>query len=135
MFPALIRDPSVEAYKWEKEIKHHCELMTLKVGNHELFRTFFSWHFPSLSGDWDGDEEIGASRERIIEDIASDILGKLPRQYDIEKVKKAYQINITATGVVLIQELELFNTLICHIKDHLILLKQVTIHISLPRIL
>uniref|UniRef100_A0A1B0CIA0 Dynein heavy chain C-terminal domain-containing protein n=2 Tax=Lutzomyia longipalpis TaxID=7200 RepID=A0A1B0CIA0_LUTLO len=69
-------------------------------------------------------KEVETSRTEIIQDIVSDILGQIPRQYDIEKVRKAYQINITPTGVVLIQELELFNTLIHHMKRHLMLIKE-----------
>ncbi|XP_055696351.1 dynein axonemal heavy chain 10 [Lutzomyia longipalpis] len=79
--------------------------------------------FQPKEGDEDS-KEVETSRTEIIQDIVSDILGQIPRQYDIEKVRKAYQINITPTGVVLIQELELFNTLIHHMKRHLMLIKE-----------
>ncbi|XP_039277456.1 dynein heavy chain 10, axonemal [Nilaparvata lugens] len=60
-----------------------------------------------------GDSAGGASREDVIRSIAMDILEKLPKQYDIDKVLKgASMSHIAPTQVVLIQELERFNLLI-----------------------
>lgn len=41
-----------------------------------------------------------------------DILKKLPKPFEIWRVKKQYQINITPVCVVLLQELERFNRLL-----------------------
>lgn len=52
----------------------------------------------------------------------------LPKSYDIEKVRKTFQINITPTGVVLMQELERFNRLVAVVERDLIDLRNVSVY-------
>ncbi|XP_055533348.1 dynein axonemal heavy chain 10 [Wyeomyia smithii] len=59
-----------------------------------------------------GAEAGGISRDEQIDKVAVDILKKLPKQFEIWRVKKQYQINITPICVVLLQELERFNRLL-----------------------
>ncbi|XP_058811885.1 dynein axonemal heavy chain 10 isoform X1 [Topomyia yanbarensis] len=59
-----------------------------------------------------GTETGGISRDELIDKVAVDILKKLPKQFEIWRVKKQYQINITPVCVVLLQELERFNRLL-----------------------
>ncbi|ETN61879.1 dynein heavy chain 10, axonemal [Anopheles darlingi] len=59
----------------------------------------------------------GISRDEFIDRAAVDILKKLPKPFDIWRVKKAYQVNITPICVVLLQELERFNRLVLRM-DH-----------------
>uniref|UniRef100_A0A8W7PMI7 AAA+ ATPase domain-containing protein n=1 Tax=Anopheles coluzzii TaxID=1518534 RepID=A0A8W7PMI7_ANOCL len=54
----------------------------------------------------------GISRDEFIDRAAVDILKKLPKPFDIWRVKRAYQVNITPICVVLLQELERYNRLI-----------------------
>uniref|UniRef100_A0A182IR22 AAA+ ATPase domain-containing protein n=1 Tax=Anopheles atroparvus TaxID=41427 RepID=A0A182IR22_ANOAO len=54
----------------------------------------------------------GIGRDEFIDRAAVDILKKLPKPFDIWRVKKAYQVNITPICVVLLQELERFNRLL-----------------------
>lgn len=56
--------------------------------------------------------EGGVSREDVIDSVASDILHKLPSVFDVARVRKNFEMNITPTTVVLLQELERFNLLI-----------------------
>jgi dynein heavy chain, axonemal len=51
------------------------------------------------------------SREDFIDTIAVDVLGKLPVLYEIWRVRKQFEMNITPTLVVLLQELERSMTL------------------------
>lgn len=69
--------------------------------------------------------EGGVSREEVIDSVASDILHKLPAVYDLAKVRKSYEMNITPTIVVLLQELERFNVLITRIHSTLTQLRKV----------
>ena len=59
-----------------------------------------------------GDSGSGISRDDFINNIAQDVLSKLPPAYDLDKIKKKYGVDITPTTVVLLQELERFNNLI-----------------------
>ncbi|XP_025092040.1 dynein heavy chain 10, axonemal-like isoform X1 [Pomacea canaliculata] len=54
----------------------------------------------------------GISREEIIDKIATDVLGKLPTEFDVIKIRKAFGLDVSPTSVVLLQELERFNKLI-----------------------
>ncbi|GAB0094127.1 Dynein heavy chain [Sergentomyia squamirostris] len=122
----LTTSPELLGLHSNAEISYHQESITEMLRKMQKFqpKEVILWHNLVGTAGEETSEESWVNREKIIQDIATDILGTLPKLYDIEKVKKAYQINITATGVVLIQELELFNTLIRYIKQHLILLKQ-----------
>ena len=51
------------------------------------------------------------SRDELIDSLAVDILGKLPPQYEVWRVRKQFEMNITPTLVVLLQELERFDVL------------------------
>lgn len=66
----------------------------------------------------------GISREDFILNVANDILGKNPDQYEIWKVRRAFQLIMTPTIVVLLQELERFNKLIACISRTLTQLKK-----------
>lgn len=66
----------------------------------------------SLPPPGTGAETGGISRDEFIDKVAVDILKKLPKQFEIWRVKKQYQINITPVCVVLLQELERFNRLL-----------------------
>lgn len=66
----------------------------------------------------------GISREEFIENVANDILEKIPKEYEIWKVRRAFQLNLTPTIVVLLQELERFNRLITMMKRTLEQLKK-----------
>uniref|UniRef100_A0A182NRZ8 AAA+ ATPase domain-containing protein n=1 Tax=Anopheles dirus TaxID=7168 RepID=A0A182NRZ8_9DIPT len=59
-----------------------------------------------------GADTGGISRDEFIDRAAVDILKKLPKPFDIWRVKKAYQVNVTPICVVLLQELERYNRLI-----------------------
>ncbi|CAH0724307.1 unnamed protein product, partial [Brenthis ino] len=56
------------------------------------------------------------SREEFIDTIAVDILSQLPAQYEVWRVRKQFEMNITPTVVVLLQELERFNRLISKLQ-------------------
>ncbi|KAL4712608.1 hypothetical protein ACJJTC_007203 [Scirpophaga incertulas] len=64
------------------------------------------------------------SREDFIDSIAVDVLAKLPVLYEIWRVRKQFEMNITPTVVVLLQELERFNRLISKMKTSLSLLRK-----------
>ncbi|XP_014779882.1 dynein axonemal heavy chain 10 isoform X2 [Octopus bimaculoides] len=64
----------------------------------------------------------GISREQFIGKIATEILNKMPAEFDNDKIKKKFGLNITPTTVVLLQELERFNVLIRRIKKSLTML-------------
>ncbi|EDV22455.1 uncharacterized protein TRIADDRAFT_50643 [Trichoplax adhaerens] len=54
----------------------------------------------------------GISRDNFISSITSDIQSKIPKQFDIDAVKKQLGKEISPTAVVLLQEIERFNKLI-----------------------
>ncbi|KAM3960300.1 LOW QUALITY PROTEIN: dynein heavy chain at 89D [Aphomia sociella] len=64
------------------------------------------------------------SREDFIDTIAVDVLSKLPQLYEIWRVRKQFEMNITPTLVVLLQELERFNRLISRMRSTLSLLRK-----------
>ncbi|XP_028025407.1 dynein heavy chain 10, axonemal [Bombyx mandarina] len=64
------------------------------------------------------------SREDFIDNIAVDVLSKLPTLYEIWRVRKQFEMNITPTLVVLLQELERFNRLISRMGSTLSLLRK-----------
>ena len=57
--------------------------------------------------------------------MASDVLGKLPKEFDMDKVRKKFGVEISPTTVVLLQELERFNKLISRMGKSLATLKKV----------
>ncbi|RLU20605.1 hypothetical protein DMN91_007218 [Ooceraea biroi] len=54
----------------------------------------------------------GVSKDEFIDDVAKEILSKIPVPYDMTKVKKNFGVAATPTAIVLFQELERFNILI-----------------------
>lgn len=54
----------------------------------------------------------GISKDEFINNVAKDILTKIPAPYDINKVKRNFGVAVTPTAIVLFQELERFNKLI-----------------------
>jgi dynein heavy chain, axonemal len=64
------------------------------------------------------------SRDAFIDEIAAEILGKLPPSFEINRIKKSFAMNVTPTLVVLLQELERFNQLVSHIFKTLTLLRK-----------
>ncbi|XP_072375297.1 dynein axonemal heavy chain 10-like, partial [Diabrotica undecimpunctata] len=55
---------------------------------------------------------VGISREEFIDNVAQDIIKKIPEEYEIWKVRRYFQRMMSPTVVVLLQELERFNKLI-----------------------
>ncbi|KYN43305.1 Dynein heavy chain 10, axonemal, partial [Trachymyrmex septentrionalis] len=56
--------------------------------------------------------DIGVSKDEFIDNVAKEILTKIPAPYDISKVKRNFGVGVTPTAIVLFQELERFNKLI-----------------------
>jgi hypothetical protein len=59
--------------------------------------------------------------------IATDVLNKLPQEFELDKIRKKFGVEITPTTVVLLQELERFNILIGRMRRSLATLKRVCI--------
>lgn len=74
-----------------------------------------------------GESGSGISREDFIGKIAKDVLAKLPPEYEMDKIRKKYGLEIPPTTVVLLQELERFNNLIIRMRRSLQTLQKVTI--------
>ncbi|KAF2892470.1 hypothetical protein ILUMI_13689 [Ignelater luminosus] len=66
----------------------------------------------------------GISREDFIMNVANDVLNKIPKEYEIWKVRKHFQLVMTPTIVVLLQELERFNRLLTVMRRTLQQLKK-----------
>lgn len=67
----------------------------------------------------------GISHDEFIDNVASDILNKVPKLFEVWRIKKALQMNLTPTGVVLLQELDRFNLLLERLDKTLVLLRKV----------
>lgn len=67
--------------------------------------------------------QTGGKREDIVDTVASDILEKLPKPFDIPVVRKEIGLP-TPVQVVLLQELDRWNKLVLRIQDSLHLLKK-----------
>ncbi|KAB0803715.1 hypothetical protein PPYR_00685 [Photinus pyralis] len=66
----------------------------------------------------------GMSREEHIMNVANDILQKIPPIYEIWRVRKHFQLVMTPTIIVLLQELERYNKLLSVMKRNLQQLKK-----------
>ena len=77
-----------------------------------------------------GDVGAGVSREDYIDKVAQDVLAKLPKEFDMDKIKKQFGIEISPTTVVLLQELERFNKLIERMRKSLSTLRKVNYSIT-----
>lgn len=65
------------------------------------------------------------SRDQFIDNVAEDILKKLPPAFEISRIKKSFAMNITVpTLIVLLQELERFNRLVERMLTTLRLLRK-----------
>ena len=73
-----------------------------------------------------GDTGGGISRDDYIDKVAQDVLGKLPAEFDLDKVRKKFGLDISPTTVVLLQELERFNKLIKRMRISLQTLRRVS---------
>ncbi|ELU10552.1 hypothetical protein CAPTEDRAFT_221643 [Capitella teleta] len=71
-----------------------------------------------------GDTGGGISREDYIDKVANDVLVKLPEEFDMDKLRKRYGIDISPTTVVLLQELDRFNLLINKMRRSLSTLRK-----------
>ncbi|XP_035829687.1 dynein heavy chain 10, axonemal isoform X2 [Aplysia californica] len=71
-----------------------------------------------------GDSSSGISREDFIDQIATDVLNKLPAEFELDKIRKNLGTDIGPTTVVLLQELERFNLLISRMRRSLATLKR-----------
>lgn len=69
----------------------------------------------------------GLSRDEFIDNIAKEILSKIPEEFNMKKVKNNFGLAVTPSAIVLFQELERFNKLIERIKMTLIQLRKVRI--------
>lgn len=58
--------------------------------------------------------------------IATDVLNKLPVEFELDKIRKKYGLEVSPTTVVLLQELERFNSLITRMRRSLATLKRVS---------
>ncbi|XP_070520949.1 dynein axonemal heavy chain 10 [Cardiocondyla obscurior] len=54
----------------------------------------------------------GINKDEFIDNVAKEILARIPMPYDISKVKRNFGVAVTPTAIVLFQELERFNKLI-----------------------
>ena len=54
----------------------------------------------------------GISREEFIDNVCKDIISKIPHEFDMPKIRKQYEMTLTPTIIVLLQELERFNKLL-----------------------
>ena len=73
-----------------------------------------------------GEAATGVSREEYIDNVANDILVKLPTNFDVDKTRKKLGGSISPTSVVLLQELERFNNLLSRMRKSLITLRKVS---------
>ncbi|KAL0279460.1 UNVERIFIED_CONTAM: hypothetical protein PYX00_001008 [Menopon gallinae] len=66
----------------------------------------------------------GISRDDFIDNVCKDILTKMPPLYDIPRTRKQYEMILTPTIIVLLQELERFNKLLDAMGRSLSLLRK-----------
>lgn len=59
-----------------------------------------------------GATEGGISRDEFIDNVCKDIISKIPLCYDLIKIRKQFEMSLTPTIIVLLQELERFNKLL-----------------------
>ncbi|XP_076108254.1 dynein axonemal heavy chain 10-like isoform X2 [Mytilus galloprovincialis] len=66
-----------------------------------------------------GGDTGGISREEFIGKVAQEVLNKIPQEFELDKIKKKYGLEISPTTVVLLQELERFNNLLNRMRKSL----------------
>jgi dynein heavy chain len=69
----------------------------------------------------------GVSRDDFIDSVAKDIIARIPPPYDVARTRKTYEMNLTPTIIVLLQELERFNLLLERMRETLSLLRKASI--------
>lgn len=57
-------------------------------------------------------ENGGVNRDEFIDNAAKDIAERIPPLYDVARTRKTYELKLTPTIVVLLQELQRFNLLL-----------------------
>lgn len=65
-------------------------------------------------------------RDNDIDAIILDLLERLPKTFEIWRVKEMLQMKLSPTGVVLLQELQRYNALVDEIENNLQLLRKVS---------
>lgn len=65
------------------------------------------------------------NKYKNIKSSANNILEVLVNQYDVEKIRKTFDINPAPTTLILIQELKIFNCLLAQMRTSLILIRKV----------
>lgn len=71
-----------------------------------------------------GETSSGITRDQFIDNVAEDILKKLPPAFEIWRIKKSFAMNISPTLTVLLQELDRFNRLVEKMLATLLLLRK-----------
>lgn len=69
--------------------------------------------------------DSGTSYEEFVDSVAEDILQNIPDRFVIKNVRKIFENNYTPATVVLLQELERFNTLVDKMNVTLQMLRKV----------
>lgn len=70
------------------------------------------------------------NRDKFIGNVAKDIMRRIPPSYDVARVCKTYEMSLTPTTIVLLQELERFNLLLENMRNTLDLLRKAS-HLQL----
>lgn len=70
----------------------------------------------------------GISKEEFIDNIAKEILERIPLEFDLSKIRRTFGVDITPSTIVLFQELERVNKLINTISKTLSQLRKVIIN-------
>ena len=71
-----------------------------------------------------GDNCGGVRRDEFIDNAAKDITERIPPQYDVARTRRIYELKLTPTFNVLLQELERFNMLLETMRKTLELLRK-----------
>ena len=53
------------------------------------------------------------------------MLGKIPEEFELDKIRKKYGLDVSPTTIVLLQELERWNALVNRMRKSLVTLKRV----------
>lgn len=86
-----------------------------------IFSSYFVIATTDNSNDLCGD----ISRDNIIDTVAADILEKLPKPFEIWRVRELLEMKLSPMGVVLLQELERYNALVERMGKTLKVLRRV----------
>jgi dynein heavy chain len=64
------------------------------------------------------------NRDTFIDNVAKEIITRIPAPYDVARTRQTYEMNLTPTITVLLQELERFNLLLERMRKTLCLLRK-----------